>query len=274
MKKKLVILFALIVAALLFCTSCFVETVQTLNESDSEKVTEAEPTDLPTEKPTEKSTEKIVSYEEIEDTIRTKYFEKFGARMSHAKTSAELELQFLGQFGNSIAIHVLEDEYHLLLSYPLFSHTVEGYEFRFEDVRKVYIYDDGKFLPLEEALGGYITAEDLATIHAEFKRLNPLLYKNTFDEEILSIKQLNPSFISIKVQPQYNNKDYTAEDFSEIPLIEFRDYGKKDDLSQIYARYQIWLDENITMEEAIAICRILEERDDIYEVTFSGWQLD
>lgn len=278
MKKKLVILFALIVAALLFCTSCFADTTQTPNESDSEKATQAELSEFSseelTEKPTEESSEEIIPYEEIKDTVRVDYFNKFKNRFMHAKTSEELEVQFLGQFGNCIAINVLEGEYHLLLSYPLFSHTIEGHEFRFEEIRKVYIYNGGRFLSLEEALDGYITVDDLAVIHSEFKRLNPRFYKNTFDEELLSIKQLDPIFISIKMQPQYNDKDYTADDFSEISIIRFRDLGKKDDTSQIYARYEICLDENITMDEALAVCRILEQRDDIYEVNFSGWKLD
>ena len=270
MKNGRTLLCILLLLTLFFSVACNVETQGKSSQTSSEKVVETEPTEPATDDaPTEKTTEKIVPYEEIKDTIRIKYFNSFSAGMSHAKTSDELEVQFLGQFGNSIALHVLEDKYHLLLNYPLFSHMVEGYEFRFEDIRKVYIYNDGRFLPLETALNGYITVSDLATIHAEFKRLNPRFYKNPVDEEITSIQtSLVPNVISIKMQPQYNDKDYTAEDFSQIDIVNFRDKGKKDDLSQIYARYEIDLNESVTMDEAIEICRILEQRDDIYAIWF------
>ena len=270
MKNGRTLLCILLLLTLFFSVACNVETQEKSSQTSSEKVVETEPTEPATDDaPTEKTTEKIVPYGEIKDTIRIKYFNSFSAGMSHAKTSDELEVQFLGQFGNSIALHVLEDKYHLLLNYPLFSHTVEGYEFRFEDIRKVYIYNDGRFLPLETALNGYITVSDLATIHAEFKRLNPRFYKNPVDEEITSIQtSLVPNVISIKMQPQYNDKDYTAEDFSQIDIVNFRDKGKKDDLSQIYARYEIDLNESVTMDEAIEICRILEQRDDIYAIWF------
>ena len=283
-KRNMAILFITLLAFLFLCTSCVAENQEISDETTPETAaptepsTENAPTEKPTEAPTEKPTEKPVVYEEIKDDIREQYFKKFGGQMMNAKSDDALTVQNLGQFGDSIAIHVLEDEkWHWLLWYSLFSKTIEGCEFRFEEIRQVYIYNDAQFFTLEYALEhAYIKAEDIPFIHEEFKRQNPVFYKNPVSEELISIQgSLVPSMISIAIQPQYNDKDYTEEDFSEIPVITyFADRGKLNDLSQIYPRYWIGLDDNITMDEAVAICRILEQRDDIYAIWFPAGNVD
>ena len=71
--------------------------------------------------------------------------------------------------------------------------------------------------------------------------------------------------IYIVLQPSYNSKEYTLEDFADIGCTKIRErdiYGEYSD-NQIYRTIELSFDVN-TKEETLQIVKLLEEREDVY----------
>ena len=71
--------------------------------------------------------------------------------------------------------------------------------------------------------------------------------------------------LSVKIQPAYNDKNYTSEDFADVGCVKLEDHSPSGSSHEIYRRFIVYLPESVdTPEEMLAAVRELEERDDIY----------
>ena len=222
------------------------------------------------EEPTE---EVIVQYNAaMENKIRQVYLEKYKPIIS----GGTLQVQFLGQVGNTYCVHVIDTSVH--------GHTgaydIAGYEFRYLSGRKINVYHEGNLYLLEEAYEhGFVTVDDVAAFNAKFREINAQSYKYIYPES--NIREDNVDLmimgrISIMIQPAYNSKEYTKEDFADVRCVSLRDWGVTGESNEIHKFYTIYLPEDIdTPEEMLEIVRQLEKRDDIYasEISFA-WAVD
>lgn len=219
------------------------------------------------EEPTE---EVIVQYNAaMENKIRQVYLEKYKPIIS----GGTLQVQFLGQVGNTYCVHVIDTSVH--------GHTgaydIAGYEFRYLSGRKINVYHEGNLYLLEEAYEqGIVTKEDIAVFNAKFREINASSYKYIYPESNIredNIDRMDMGRIHIKIQPNYNSKEYTREDFADIRCVSLQDWGVNGENNEIHKFYTIYLSDDIdTPEEMLEIVRELEKRDDIYSASiyFNG----
>ena len=216
-----------------------------------------------TEEPTE---EVIVQYDAaMEEEIRQAYFDRYID--DEAVKIENQKVQFLGQVGNIYCVHVVDTTQH--------GHTgaydIAGYEFRYLFGRRISIYYEGKLYLLKDAYAqGLVTKEDVAAFNAKFRELNALDYKYIYPESNIredTIDLMIMGRLSVKIQPAYNSKEYTVEDFADVGCIDLMDRSPGGSSNEIYRRFLLFFPEDIdTPEEMLAIVRKLEERDDIYSV--------
>ncbi|MBP3315637.1 MAG: S8 family serine peptidase [Clostridia bacterium] len=210
-----------------------------------------------TEEPTE---EVIVQYNAaVERQIQTDYCEEF--MNSYVKTP---EVQFLGKFGNAYAVYVLDTTMRGRTG----AYFVEGYEFRYFAERQVYLYQGGVFTTLQNALAAkLITTDDLAIIHSKFKELNYEEYKFiTEDDPRVIIGTLGR--ITVMIQPAFNDKEYTPEDFSDIGCTSIKESEYSiGEPHEIYRRMQLFFEPVNDREELMAKVKQLEARKDIYSAS-------
>ena len=230
----------------------------TNSESESGTVHETEPfPEPPTEEPTADLSGEYNAV--VERQIQSDYCDEF--MKSYVKTP---EVQFLGQFDNAYAVYVLDTTMRGRTG----AYFVEGYEFRYFAERQVYLYQDGDFITLQDALADkIITTDDLAGIHSKFKELNYEDYKFiTEDDPQVSIGTLGR--ITVMIQPAFNDKKYTPEDFSEIGCTSIKESEYSiGEPHEIYRRMQLFFDPVSDREELIVKVKQLEEREDIYSAS-------
>lgn len=210
-----------------------------------------------TEEPTE---EVIVQYNAaVERQIQTDYCKEF--MNSYVKTP---EVQFLGQFGNAYAVYVLDTT----MRGKRGAYFVEGYEFRYFAERQVYLYQGGVFITLQNALAAkIITTEDLAGIHAKFKELNYEMYKIICEDDSNTIIG-DFGRITVRIQPAFNDKEYTPEDFSDIGCTSIKESEYSiGEPHEIYRRIQLFFDPVNDREEIMVKVKQLEAREDIYSAS-------
>ncbi len=241
------------------------------NESTSALNTEdlSEDSDVSTEPPTEDVTEPevIIPYnKEIEAEIQEKYWHQYiGSKPDYAEIPYEWttppKVQYYGQFGNAYMVYLWCDE----TTGRIGAYFVEGYEFRYEGERQILAYKNGIFYTLEESLEhNFIDLKDLEAIHSEFKELNSSNYKQIYMRPPVDDYEVIPGEIEIRIQPEYNSKEYDIEDFSDIGCTKL-EYGPSEELEShlIYRYFRLYLPAE-TEEEVVKAIRVLEAREDIY----------
>ena len=231
--------------------------------SDEEKHTHTH-SEMPTEKqtglPTEEPTEPVPEWnEDIKHEIQLEYWDQFVER---GKYDWELypDVQFFGMFDEAYAVYVLDQ---IESSAPCI-YYINGYEFRFRGRRTIHLYKDGEFYSLQEALDKeMIDDDDFYEIYSEYRTLNADKYKKIYDGYRGDTIWLDR--IKVTLQPSYNTKDYTIEDFADIGALSLRDNGiGPEESNEIMRRYTIYVPET-TQENLIKLIKILEAREDIYE---------
>ena len=231
--------------------------------SDEEKHTHTH-SEMPTEKqtglPTEEPTEPVPEWnEDIKHEIQLEYWDQFVER---GKYDWELypDVQFFGMFDEAYAVYVLDQ---IESSAPCI-YYINGYEFRFRGRRTIHLYKDGEFYSLQEALDKeMIDDDDFYEIYSEYRTLNADKYKKIYDGHYGD--EIHLDRIVVRLQPPYNTKDYTIEDFADIGALSLRDNGiGPEESNEIIRRYTIYVPET-TQENLIKLIKILEAREDIYE---------
>ncbi|MBQ7375653.1 MAG: S8 family serine peptidase [Clostridia bacterium] len=226
-------------------------------------------TDDPTEAPTE---EVIVQYdaameEEIRQAYAHVYIDKESVKVEN------MEIQFLGQVGNTYCVHVVDTSARGNLG----AYDIAGYEFRYLFGRRINVFHKGQLYPLADAYEkGIVTKEDVAVFNAKFRELNAENYKSIYPESNIredTVDLMIMGRIAVRIQPAYNSKKYTVEDFADVGCISIENKSSSGDSHEIYKRYLIYLSDDVdTPEEMLAIVRKLEARDDIYlaSIQFTG----
>jgi hypothetical protein len=226
-------------------------------------------TDDPTEEPTK---EVIVQYDAaMEEEIRQAYFDRY--IHDEAVKIENQKVQFLGQVGNTYCVHVIDTTAH--------GHTgaydIAGFEFRYLYGRRISIYHEGKLYLLKDAYEqGLVTKEDVAAFNAKFREFNAENYKSIYPESNIcedNVDLMIMGRIAVRIQPAYNSKNYTSNDFADVGCISIENKSSSGDSHEIYKRYLIYLSEDVdTPVEMLAVVRKLEERDDIYlaSIQFAG----
>jgi hypothetical protein len=261
--KSIIQLISLILAALMLssCAGCSflgqigIEPAKNENSSSAPTEDHSSPTD-DTEKPSE---EVIVQYNDaIGRDIMADYCREIMKSFKFLP-----DVQFLAQFGNSYAVYVFDKT----IRGNIGAHFIDGYEFRHKKNNPPYLYKEGKFYILKEAIElGYIDAEDLKTIHEAFKELNADDYKliYSYDERF----EIDFNVINITIQPTHNRKEYTVEDFAEIGCTDIKEseYYGEPEAFDLYRHIRLYFSGE-SVEDVLAAIKILEERDDIYSAS-------
>ena len=282
--KSYIRVIALFLCALIFssCTNCascnfadlfYIEIIPNASEKESASGIEGElneeknththsqtPTEKHTELPTEEPTEPVPEWnEDIKSEVQNAY------RRINPKAEYP-EAQFLGQFDDAYAVYVLDTGSYGHLG----AYFVEGYEFRYNAPNQVYLYRNGEFIAMTDALEkNMITSADVASIQENFKFLNPQNYKYVYiHNENLPI---DLGRASIELQPSYNFKEYTTEDFSAIGCTKLEEVETLVEYSanEIYRGFIVYFDAD-TIEETLRKIKILESREDVYRVSSCG----
>ena len=238
--------------------------------SDEEKHTHTHsemPTEKQTELPTEEPTEPVPEWnEDIKHEIQVEYYDKILNREKHSWESYP-DVQFLGKFSDAYAVNVLDNG----INGRIGAYFVQGYEFRHKRDNPPYIYRQGTFYTLENALSsGMITLDELGSIYVEFKQINYKEYKRIHTDT----PELNMDYgiLSVKIQPNYNQKEYTAKDFADIGCTAIEEWiTKEGEPYEIYRTIDVFFPAN-TREETLAAGKELEKREDIYSASpnYSG----
>ena len=232
--------------------------------ADEEKHTHTHsemPTEKQTELPTEEPTEPVPEWnEDIKHEIQFEYWEQFVHR-GHPNWESDYNVQFLGKFSDAYAVNVLNTG----MTGNVGAYFIEGYEFRYRRDNPPYIYRQGKFYTLENALSsGMITLDDLDSINTEFKQMNREDYKYIYKHN--GTAEMDFSSVVISIQPAYNSKEYTVEDFADIECTELKEHSSKGEPHEIYRWMTLYFDGESVDDVLIAIA-ILVYRDDIYSAS-------
>ena len=237
----------------------------THSQTQTEKYTE-----LPTEEPTEPTEPALELDEQIKEEIQLEYWDQFVEREKY-KWESYPDVQFLGKFNDAYAVNVLDNG----INGSIGAYFVQGYEFRHKRDNPPYIYRQGKFYTLENALSsGMITLDDLESIHVEFKQINSRKYKITTDYAELFNNHSeyvieDYEIIRVTIQPAYNDKEYTVEDFSDIGCIQIKEsVYSKGEKHEIYRDFTLYYQSNNpSKEDILEKIKILQLRADIYDVS-------
>ena len=228
--------------------------------SDEEKHTHTH-SEMPTEKqtglPTEEPTDQLEQTKHLEMLTKEilAAYERLGNRREQDPT-----VQFLGEYNGAYAVYIMGISSLGFIQ----AYFINGYEFRANGGRLVYLYKDGEFYSLQEALDKeMIDDDDFYEIYSEYRTLNADKYKKIYDGHYGD--EIHLDRIVVRLQPSYNTKDYTIEDFADIGALSLRDNGiGPEEANEIMRGYTISVPET-TQENLIKLIKILEAREDIYE---------
>lgn len=194
-----------------------------------------------------------------EQEIQAKYWSEY-VPYEKSEYMEYPEIKFLGTYNDAHAIYVLDDSKGGTIGV----HYINGYEFRFAGEQTIYLYKDGQFQTLQEALDSKkVSSDDLKAIYDAFVIQVKDHYKLTYVSDPLGRFVIGELYIVL--QPSYNSKEYTLEDFADIGCTKMRErdiYGEYSD-NQIYRTIELSFDVN-TKEETLQIVKLLEEREDVY----------
>lgn len=214
-------------------------------------------TELSPEAPTEKPTDSLKT---LRREILSDYWNHF-KKIEQSPYLGDYEVQFLGEFGDAYAIYVVDTG----VTGRLGVYFVEGYEFRYIATRQVYIYLSGEFITLSDAYkNNLITSDDIGRIHERFKSLNASDYKYIYQYDDRFGMDFN--VVRVLIQPQYNGKEYTVEDFAEIGCTAVKEseyYGQEGEAHELYRSISVYFPGE-SVEDVLAAIRTLEKREDIY----------
>ena len=231
----------------------------THSQTQTEKYTE-----LPTEEPTEPTEPALELDEQIKEEIQLEYWDQFVGREKY-KWESYPDVQFLGKFSDAYAVNVLTEKGKIGIYF------IEGYEFRHKRDDPPYIYRQGKFYTLENALSsGIITLDNLESIYDKFVQVAHNNYKRIYQlvapPETDFSEVMDFSRVNINIQPEYNSKEYTAEDFADIGCTEINDHNFKGEPHEIY-RYMTLIIDAKNVDDLMKAIRTLEKREDIYSAS-------
>ena len=231
---------------------------------ETQKQTER-PTDRTTAPPTKDNSQ--MTEEELKIlSIQKAYWAAF-KDYEKGRNTPYPDVQLLGEYNGAQAVYVLDTAMGGFVGV----HYINGYEFRFRGERTIHLLKGGKFYPLKEALSKNIIDEnDLASIYSEFHSINAIEYKRLYVEEGIPEDEIHLDRLVVYIQPQYNAKEYTADDFSDIGATDL-DTGviEAQESNQQKRRFTVYVPKT-SREELIRLIRILEARDDIYWAKFSS----
>ena len=209
------------------------------------------------EPPTEEPTDALIT---LRREILSDYWDQF-KKTEQSPYLGDYEVQFLGEFGDAYAIYVVDTG----IRGKLGVYYVDGYEFRHKRDNSPYLYEDGEFIALADAYeNGLITQDDLGKIHEKFMSLNASDYKFIYQYDDRFGMDFN--VVRVKIQPLYNSKEYTVEDFAEIGCTEVKEseyYGQEGEAHELYRTINVYFPGE-SAEDVVAAIRTLEKREDVY----------
>ena len=240
-----------------------------LSEADLAPIVPAQTEELQYHEVLEISEEKIMEIKAMYDQKIVPEYHTFPSGVQSIE-SGQLELQTYGRFGNSYAIYAKSP------SRGVYWEFIKGFEFRYTDVTP-YIYFNQEFYELGEAVEkGLIYKGDLETIHKNYKERNYNLYYKQYSYPTLQWTFYGKE-LYVTVQPQYNDKEYTVEDFAEIGCVaveedkKYYEYYSSEILpNEIYRRWRLDLGRE-SKEWAIEVVAKLYEREDVFLVNVDSY---
>lgn len=172
-----------------------------------------------------------------------------------------LKLETYGMYGEACIIHAKES------SFDVYWENIGGFEFRYRQAPPLVYYNQ-KFYELGEAVEKNIIYNgDLEIIHKEYKdkNYNPF-YKWYLKYSVDS--QFYGKSVYVTVQPPYNDKEYTVDDFAEIGCVaveETTSFDFKTNPNRIGRKWQLHLGKE-SKEWAVQAIEMLYEREDVFLV--------
>ena len=171
----------------------------------------------------------------------------------------KLDMQIHGVIGDSYVVYAKPEHG------SVYWEKIGDLEFRYTK-HKPMLYKNNEFISLADAFTqGLISEDELAKAHKSYVEANyAQYYKKTVS---LNADDLfDTAYVTVYLQPGYNNKVYTVEDFADVGAtkIEVNESAIEKEPNKIGRRINIYLNVD-SKEDIITIIRTLESRDDVFE---------
>ena len=171
----------------------------------------------------------------------------------------KLDMQIHGVIGKAYVVYAMPYAYG-----NVYWEKIGGLEFRYTDHKPMF-YKNNEFISLADAWDqGLIDKDDLAKIHKSYVEENYSRYYKR-SSTLTASDSFDLKYIRICIQPGYNNKAYTKEDFSDVgaTMLEGKESYLEKEQNKIgrYLRITVNAPSKLDM---IHLIRTLESRDDVF----------
>ena len=127
------------------------------------------------------------------------------------------------------------------------------------------LYKNNEFISLADAFTqGLISEDELAKAHKSYVEANYAQYYKQ-SSTATADDSLALEYVTIYIQPGYNNKTYTVEDFVDVGAtkIEVNESAIEKEPTKIGRKVKIYLNVD-SKEDIVSVIKTLENRDDVF----------
>ena len=172
----------------------------------------------------------------------------------------KLDMQIHGVIGDAYVVYVMPYQYG-----GIYWEKIGDLEFRYTK-HKPMLYKNKEFISLADAFTqGLISEDELAKAHKSYVEANYSRYYKK-SSTLTASDSFALEYVLVYIQPGYNNKAYTVEDFADVGAtkIEVKESAIEKEPTKIGRTIKIYLNVD-SKEDIITIIRTLESRDDVFE---------
>ena len=170
----------------------------------------------------------------------------------------KLDMQIHGVIGDSYVVYAKPEHG------SVYWEKIGDLEFRYTK-HKPMLYKNDEFISLADAFTqGLISEDELAKAHKSYVEANYAQYYKQ-SSTATADDSLALEYVTIYIQPGYNNKAYTVEDFADVGAtkIEVNESAIEKEPTKIGRKVKIYLNVD-SKEDIVSVIKTLENRDDVF----------
>ena len=170
----------------------------------------------------------------------------------------KLDMQIHGVIGDSYVVYAKPEHG------SVYWEKIGDLEFRYTK-HKPMLYKNNEFISLADAFTqGLISEAELAKAHKSYVEANYAQYYKQSSEATVDLN-FALDYVNVYIQPGYNNKAYTVEDFADVGAtkIEVNESAIEKEPTKIGRTIKIYVNAD-SKEDIVSIIKTLESRDDIF----------
>ena len=170
----------------------------------------------------------------------------------------KLDMQIHGVIGDSYVVYAKPEHG------SVYWEKIGDLEFRYTK-HKPMLYKNDEFISLADAFTqGLISEDELAKAHKSYVEANYAQYYKQSSEATVDLN-FALDYVNVYIQPGYNNKAYTVEDFADVGAtkIEVYESAIEKEPTKIGRTIKIYVNAD-SKEDIVSIIKTLESRDDIF----------